>query len=34
MVGSVNQAKASFYGEEYLDALFPKLSVIRSAKIM
>lgn len=34
MVGSVNQAKASFYGEEYLDALFPKLSVIKSAKIM
>jgi peptidyl-prolyl cis-trans isomerase A (cyclophilin A) len=34
LAGSVNQGKASYYGKEYLDALFPKLSFIQSAKIL
>ena len=33
IVGSVNQAKAAYYGEEYLDALFPKLSQVKNARL-
>jgi cyclophilin family peptidyl-prolyl cis-trans isomerase len=33
LAGSVNQGKAAYFGKEYLDALFPKLSVIQSVKI-
>jgi hypothetical protein len=29
MAGSVNQAKAAYYGNEYLEAVFPKLSTIQ-----
>lgn len=32
--GKVNQGKAAYYGGEYFEAVFPKLSVIRDAKIM
>mmetsp|Transcript_7206 Transcript_7206/g.10325 ORF Transcript_7206/g.10325 Transcript_7206/m.10325 type:complete len:301 (-) Transcript_7206:83-985(-) len=31
--GAVNQRKAAYYGKEYLDALFPKLSVLKKATI-
>ena len=31
MAGSVNQGKAAYYGNEYLEALFPKLSTILKA---
>ncbi len=33
LTGSVNQGKAAYYGAEYLDALFPKLSIIRDARV-
>ncbi len=32
--GRVNQGKAAYYGGEYFAAIFPKLSVIREAKIL
>jgi len=32
--GKVNQGKAAYYGGEYFKAVFPKLSVIRDAKIL
>ena len=32
--GKVNQGKAAYYGGKYFEAVFPKLSVIRDAKIM
>jgi len=32
--GKVNQGKAAYYGGEYFEAVFPKLSVIRDAKII
>ena len=32
--GKVNQGKAAYYGGEYFQAVFPKLSVIRDAKIL
>jgi peptidyl-prolyl cis-trans isomerase A (cyclophilin A) len=32
--GKVNQGKAAYYGGEYFEAVFPKLSVIRDAKIL
>ena len=32
--GSVNQGKAAYYGQEYFEKIFPKLSVIRDAKIL
>ena len=31
---AVSQQKAAYFGEEYLDAAFPKLSVIEDAKIV
>ncbi len=34
LAGSVNQGKAAYYGAEYLDATFPKLSIIRNAKVI
>ena len=34
LAGGVNQGKAAYYGAEYLDAAFPKLSIIRNAKII
>eukprot|EP00979_Chaetoceros_neogracilis_P004453 scaffold787_cov285-Chaetoceros_neogracile.AAC.17 len=34
LTGSVNQGKAAYYGSEYLDVVFPKLSVIKSAKVL
>ncbi len=34
LAGSVSQGKAAYYGAEYLDAMFPKLSIIKSAKII
>jgi cyclophilin family peptidyl-prolyl cis-trans isomerase len=34
MAGTVNQGKAAYFGNEYLETLFPKLSVIRSAKFV
>ena len=34
LAGSVNQGKAAYYGAEYLDAVFPKLSIIRDAKVI
>ena len=33
LAGSVNQGKAAYYGSQYMEAVFPKLSVIKSAKI-
>lgn len=33
LAGSVNQGKAAYYGSQYMDAVFPKLSLIKSAKI-
>lgn len=32
MAGSINQGKAAYYGNEYLEALFPKLSTIQNVK--
>ena len=32
--GNVNQGKAAYYGKEYFEKVFPKLSVIRDAKIL
>ena len=32
--GRVNQGKAAYYGGEYFEAVFPKLSVIKDAKIL
>lgn len=32
--GKVNQGKAAYYGGEYFEAVFPKLSVIKDAKIL
>jgi len=32
--GKVNQGKAAYYGGEYFEAVFPKLSIIRDAKII
>ena len=34
LVGSVSQGKAAYFGKEYLDTLFPKLSVIQSVKVI
>jgi hypothetical protein len=34
MAGTVNQGKAAYFGNEYLETVHPKLSVIRSAKIV
>jgi len=34
LTGGINQGKAAYYGAEYLDAKFPKLSIIRNAKII
>jgi peptidyl-prolyl cis-trans isomerase A (cyclophilin A) len=34
LAGSVNQGKAAYFGKEYLDALFPKLSVIQYVKVI
>ena len=34
ILGSVSQGKSAYYGAEYLDALFPRLSQIKSAKLM
>ncbi len=34
LAGGVNQGKAAYYGAEYLDTLFPKLSIIRDAKVI
>jgi len=34
LAGSVNQGKATYYGAEYLDAVFPKLSIIKNARVM
>lgn len=34
MAGSVNQGKAAYYGNEYLEALFPKLSTIQKVTRM
>jgi len=31
---SVDQGKAAYYGEEYLDEVFPKLSVIEDVKLI
>jgi len=33
LAGSVNQGKAAYYGSLYMDTVFPKLSVIKNAKI-
>jgi len=32
--GNVSQGKAAYYGKEYFEAVFPRLSVIRDAKIL
>ena len=32
--GNVNQGKAAYYGKEYFEKVFPRLSVIRDAKIL
>ena len=32
--GNVSQGKAAYYGKEYFEQVFPKLSVIRDAKIL
>jgi cyclophilin family peptidyl-prolyl cis-trans isomerase len=34
IAGSVNQGKAAYFGNKYMEALFPKLSFIRSARIL
>jgi peptidyl-prolyl cis-trans isomerase A (cyclophilin A) len=34
LTGSVNQGKAAYYGAKYLDAIFPKLSIIKDAQII
>mmetsp|Transcript_41186 Transcript_41186/g.46809 ORF Transcript_41186/g.46809 Transcript_41186/m.46809 type:complete len:304 (+) Transcript_41186:35-946(+) len=34
LAGGVNQGKAAYYGAEYLDAAFPKLSILRDAKVI
>ena len=34
MSGSVSQGKAMYYGKEYLDTVFPRLSIIKSVKII
>ena len=34
LAGGVNQGKAAYYGAEYLDTMFPKLSIIRDARII
>lgn len=32
--GKVNQGKVAYYGGEYFEKVFPRLSVIRDAKIV
>lgn len=34
LAGSVDQTKAAYYGKAYLDTLYPKLSFIKSARIL
>jgi len=34
MAGSIDQTKAAYYGKDYLDTLYPKLSYIKSARII
>jgi len=34
LAGSVNQGKAAYYGDKYLDAKFPKLSIIKKAEVI
>lgn len=32
--GKVNQGKAAYYGGEYFEKVFPRLSIIREARVM
>lgn len=34
LAGGINQGKAAYYGSEYLEKVFPKLSIIRDAKVI